>query len=147
MKNCVKTACIFLLVLCWNSPKGLEENHFICIMLYYVEDFGVKDFEFWALPFLQQARSEAGAAFGNDGVYLERFIKNPRHIEFQVLSPFPIPIPIPTLAYSDVLTKFRSQVLADKYGNCVHLGERDCSIQVFEILMMIVCLIKGEILK
>eukprot|EP01018_Ginkgo_biloba_P014856 Gb_20361 [translate_table: standard] len=52
---------------------------------------------------LQQAKSEAGAAFGNDGVYLEKYIKNPRHIEFQVL--------------------------ADKYGNCVHFGERDCSIQ------------------
>ncbi|GBG84400.1 hypothetical protein CBR_g38682 [Chara braunii] len=52
---------------------------------------------------LQQAKSEAGAAFGNDGVYLEKYIQNPRHIEFQVL--------------------------CDKYGNCVHLGERDCSIQ------------------
>ncbi|CAL8990318.1 unnamed protein product, partial [Prunus brigantina] len=52
---------------------------------------------------LQQAKSEAAAAFGNDGVYLEKCIQNPRHIEFQVL--------------------------ADKYGNVVHFGERDCSIQ------------------
>ncbi|GER51846.1 biotin carboxylase [Striga asiatica] len=52
---------------------------------------------------LQQAKNEAAAAFGNDGVYLEKFIQNPRHIEFQVL--------------------------ADKYGNVVHFGERDCSIQ------------------
>ena len=52
----------------------------------------------------QQAKSEAGAAFGNDGVYLEKAIINPRHIEFQVL--------------------------CDKYGNCIHLGERECSIQV-----------------
>eukprot|EP00850_Spirogloea_muscicola_P002441 SM000009S23570 [mRNA] locus=s9:805186:809977:+ [translate_table: standard] len=52
---------------------------------------------------LQAAKSEAGAAFGNDGVYLEKAIINPRHIEFQIL--------------------------CDKYGNCIHLGERDCSIQ------------------
>ncbi|XP_059278733.1 biotin carboxylase 1, chloroplastic-like [Lycium ferocissimum] len=55
------------------------------------------------IKLLQQAKSEAGAAFGNDGVYLEKYVQNPRHIEFQVL--------------------------ADKYGNVVHFGERDCSIQ------------------
>jgi acetyl-CoA carboxylase biotin carboxylase subunit len=51
----------------------------------------------------QAAQGEAGAAFGNPGVYLEKFIEKPRHIEFQIL--------------------------ADSYGNVVHLGERDCSIQ------------------
>ena len=49
------------------------------------------------------AQGEAEAAFGNSGVYLEKFIERPRHIEFQVL--------------------------ADSYGNVIHLGERDCSIQ------------------
>ncbi|MGD1953425.1 MAG: acetyl-CoA carboxylase biotin carboxylase subunit [Leptolyngbyaceae cyanobacterium] len=49
------------------------------------------------------AQGEAEAAFGNGGIYLEKFIENPRHIEFQIL--------------------------ADSYGNVVHLGERDCSIQ------------------
>jgi acetyl-CoA carboxylase biotin carboxylase subunit len=52
---------------------------------------------------LEMARAEAKAAFGNDQVYIEKYIKNPRHVEFQVL--------------------------ADQYGNVVHLGERDCSIQ------------------
>lgn len=49
------------------------------------------------------ARAEAGAAFGNDQVYLERFIKNPRHVEIQILG--------------------------DRYGNVVHFGERECSLQ------------------
>ena len=49
------------------------------------------------------ARSEAEKAFGNSGVYIEKFIENPHHIEFQIVG--------------------------DNRGNIVHLGERDCSIQ------------------
>jgi acetyl-CoA carboxylase biotin carboxylase subunit len=49
------------------------------------------------------ARTEAGAAFGNDGVYMEKFIEEPRHIEIQVAG--------------------------DQYGKACHLSERDCSIQ------------------
>ncbi len=49
------------------------------------------------------ARSEAEKVFGNSGVYIEKFIENPHHVEFQIL--------------------------ADNRGNIVHLGERDCSIQ------------------
>ena len=52
---------------------------------------------------LQQAKNEAEAAFGNAGVYLEKYIENPRHIEVQVL--------------------------ADHHGNAIHLYERDCSTQ------------------
>lgn len=51
----------------------------------------------------QAAQGEAEAAFGNGGVYLEKFVENPRHIEFQIM--------------------------ADSHGNVIHLGERDCSIQ------------------
>lgn len=50
-----------------------------------------------------QARNEAGAAFGNPDVYVEKFIVQPRHIEIQVIG--------------------------DQFGNVYHLGERDCSIQ------------------
>jgi acetyl-CoA carboxylase biotin carboxylase subunit len=49
------------------------------------------------------ARGEAEKAFGNSGVYVEKFIENPHHIEFQILG--------------------------DNRGNVIHLGERDCSIQ------------------
>ena len=51
----------------------------------------------------ETAKREADVAFGNDKVYLEKFLSNPRHIEFQII--------------------------VDSFGNAVHLGERDCSIQ------------------
>jgi len=52
---------------------------------------------------LTMAQTEAEASFGNPDVYIEKFITNPRHIEIQIL--------------------------ADNFGNIIHLGERDCSIQ------------------
>ena len=52
---------------------------------------------------LDQARGEARVAFGNETVFLEKYIERPRHIEVQVL--------------------------ADSHGHCIHLGERECSIQ------------------
>ncbi len=48
-------------------------------------------------------KSEAGAAFGNDTVYMEKYLEKPRHLEFQII--------------------------ADEHGNAIHLGERDCSMQ------------------
>ncbi len=60
-----------------------------------------KDEEFE--PAWDSARQEAGAAFGNDGIYLEKFVEDPRHIEIQIVG--------------------------DQYGTVCHLSERDCSIQ------------------
>ncbi|MGZ4959722.1 MAG: acetyl-CoA carboxylase biotin carboxylase subunit [Methylomonas sp.] len=55
------------------------------------------------LSAINLTKAEAGAAFNNDTVYMEKFLEDPRHIEFQVL--------------------------ADSHGNAIHLGERDCSMQ------------------
>jgi acetyl-CoA carboxylase biotin carboxylase subunit len=55
------------------------------------------------LAAVQMTQAEAQAAFDNPTVYLEKYLQNPRHIEFQVL--------------------------ADEHGNAIHLGERDCSMQ------------------
>ncbi|MGR9052103.1 MAG: acetyl-CoA carboxylase biotin carboxylase subunit [Gammaproteobacteria bacterium] len=52
---------------------------------------------------ITMTKAEAAAAFGNPTVYMEKFLEDPRHIEFQVL--------------------------ADSHGNAIHLGERDCSMQ------------------
>jgi len=51
----------------------------------------------------ERARSEAASSFGDDRIFIEKFVEEPRHIEIQVL--------------------------ADGFGNCIHLGERECSIQ------------------
>ena len=48
-------------------------------------------------------KQEAKISFNDDSLYLEKFVENPRHVEIQVL--------------------------ADEFGNCIHLGERDCSVQ------------------
>ncbi len=55
------------------------------------------------LPSLRAAKSEAMSAFGNDAVYIEKYIQSPHHIEFQIL--------------------------ADSLGNTIHLFERECSVQ------------------
>ena len=55
------------------------------------------------LSSISLTQGEAGATFGNDQVYMEKYLENPRHVEIQVL--------------------------ADSYGNAIYLGERDCSMQ------------------
>jgi acetyl-CoA carboxylase, biotin carboxylase subunit len=56
-----------------------------------------------SLSAINSAKSEAKASFGDDSVYIEKYISSPHHIEFQVL--------------------------ADRHGNVIHLCERECSIQ------------------
>lgn len=63
------------------------------------------------LSSIKTAQTEAAAAFGNPGVYLERYIAEPRHVEIQVM--------------------------ADHHGRVVHLGERDCSIQTMRHQKMV----------
>jgi acetyl-CoA carboxylase biotin carboxylase subunit len=63
----------------------------------------VVDDEAGLIDAMKRSRHEAQIGFGDDRVYLEKFLTGPRHIEVQVL--------------------------ADQHGNCVHLGERDCSLQ------------------
>ena len=55
------------------------------------------------LQFVEMTKTEAGAAFGNPMVYMERYLQKPRHVEIQIL--------------------------ADEHGNAIYLGERDCSLQ------------------
>ena len=55
------------------------------------------------LPAIERLKTEAKAGFGDDTLFIEKYITNPRHVEVQIL--------------------------ADKHGNVVHLGERDCTIQ------------------
>ena len=52
---------------------------------------------------IASARSEASASFGDGGIYLEKYLKPIRHVEIQIM--------------------------ADCFGNCIHIGERDCSVQ------------------
>jgi len=68
-----------------------------------------KDFE----NAFSSAKAEAKAAFGDDNLYMEKLIIHPKHIEFQIL--------------------------ADKFGNVIHLGERDCSVQRRNQKMMEEC--------
>jgi acetyl-CoA carboxylase, biotin carboxylase subunit len=63
------------------------------------------------LDSVSMAQTEAASAFGDPGVYLERYLEDPRHIEIQVM--------------------------ADQFGNVAHLGERDCSIQTLRHQKMV----------
>ena len=60
-------------------------RNFFCLFLYVWTGEVSLQLSLIELNCFQQAKSEAAAAFGNDGVYLEKYIQNPRHIEFQVM--------------------------------------------------------------
>src|SRR5439155_11631576 len=97
------------IVSCESSPKLTLRS----FLFFFQAEDGIRDghvtgVQTCALPIslvkgYHTARSEAEKAFGNSGVYIEKFIENPHHVEFQIL--------------------------ADNRGTIIHLGERDCSIQ------------------
>ena len=91
-----------------DEAKNLAESIGLPVMLKASAGGGgkgmriVKDIDELEKAFIT-AKGEALNAFGNDDMYLEKFVENPRHIEIQIIG--------------------------DKFGNAIHLGDRDCSIQ------------------
>ena len=79
----------------------------------------------------ERATSEALAAFGNGDVFLEKFIERPRHIEVQILGRVLVWFSsLDAIISLDVqCCPHLASVVGDKYGNVVHLYERDCSVQ------------------
>ena len=91
-----------------DEAKGIAKNMGYPVILKATAGGGGKGMRIvWEEKELERAynmaKAEAAAAFKNDGIYMEKFVEEPRHIEFQVAG--------------------------DQYGNVCHLSERDCSIQ------------------
>jgi acetyl-CoA carboxylase biotin carboxylase subunit len=92
----------------WKEGLGLAETIGYPVMIKATAGGGGKGMRVVAAPdefekAFQMASTEAGAAFGNADLYIEKFIQEPRHIEIQVFG--------------------------DQYGNVIHLNERDCTVQ------------------
>jgi len=117
-KNSARATMIAANVPCTPGSDGLIKNDEDCkawaekvgypLMLKATAGGGGRGMRYVADPKdllknFKAASTEAMACFGNGGMYMERFVTNPRHVEIQLL--------------------------ADNYGNAIHVGERDCSIQ------------------